>query len=74
MNQVAGSVGHAAGQPRRLFSSLADAAFSRALAKVSIYRFTPHWLRWIDNTAGLGHNQEWTLVNGEWQTLSAPES
>ena len=53
---------------------LADAALSRAFAKVSVYCITPHWLRWIDNTTGLGHNQEWTLVNGEWQTLVAPES
>ncbi len=53
---------------------LADAALSRALGKVNVYRITPRWLRWIDNTAGLGHNQEWALVNGEWQTLAAPES
>ncbi len=53
---------------------LSDAALARALGKVSVYRITPQWLRWIDNTAGLGHNQEWLLVDGEWQTLAAPES
>ncbi len=53
---------------------LADAALSRALQKVSVYRITPRWLRWIDNTAGLGHNQEWVMVDGEWQRLAAPES
>lgn len=52
---------------------LADAALSRALQKVSLYRITPRWLRWIDNTAGLGHNQEWLWVNGEWQMSAAPE-
>jgi uncharacterized protein YhbP (UPF0306 family) len=51
-----------------------QAQVARALQKVSVYRITPRWLRWIDNTAGLGHNQEWALVDGEWQTLAAPES
>jgi len=53
---------------------LADAALSRALQKVSLYHITPRWLRWIDNTAGLGHNQEWIMVDGEWQMLVAPDS
>ena len=52
---------------------LADAALARALDKVSVYRITPRWLRWIDNTASLGHNQEWLLVDGEWQTLDPPD-
>jgi uncharacterized protein YhbP (UPF0306 family) len=52
---------------------LADATLARALAKADIYRIKPEWLRWIDNTAGLGHNQEWLMVDGEWQTLAAPE-
>lgn len=52
---------------------LADAALARALHKVNVYRITPRWLRWIDNAAGLGHNQEWALIDGEWQTLVAPE-
>jgi len=51
---------------------LADAALARALKKVSVYRFTPRWLRWIDNTAGLGHNQEWILVGGEWHMVTTP--
>jgi uncharacterized protein YhbP (UPF0306 family) len=46
---------------------LADAALARALQKVAMYRITPDWLRWIDNTTGLGHNQEWTLTDGRWQ-------
>jgi uncharacterized protein YhbP (UPF0306 family) len=52
---------------------LADVALARALRKVSLYCITPQWLRWIDNAAGLGHNQEWALIDGEWQTLVAPE-
>ena len=52
---------------------LADAALARALHKVYVYRITPQWLRWIDNAAGLGHNQEWALIDGEWQTPVAPE-
>jgi uncharacterized protein YhbP (UPF0306 family) len=52
---------------------LADAALARALDKVSVYRITPRWLRWIDNTASLGHNREWVMVDGEWQTLDPPD-
>ena len=52
---------------------LADAALARALQKVDMYRITPRWLRWIDNTTRLGHNQEWVMVDGEWQRLAAPE-
>jgi uncharacterized protein YhbP (UPF0306 family) len=44
---------------------LADAALARALHKVEIYRITPRWLRWVDNSAGLGHNREWILADGE---------
>jgi len=46
---------------------LADAALAGALQKVDMYRVTPHWLRWIDNTAGLGHNPEWRLGVGGWK-------
>jgi uncharacterized protein YhbP (UPF0306 family) len=48
---------------------LADAALARALQKVDMYRITPHWLRWVDNSTGLGHNQEWILADGEWQIV-----
>jgi uncharacterized protein YhbP (UPF0306 family) len=48
---------------------MADAALASALQKVSMYRITPHWLRWIDNTLGLGHNQEWVLAEGEWRIV-----
>jgi uncharacterized protein YhbP (UPF0306 family) len=46
---------------------LADAVLAGALQKVDMYRVTPHWLRWIDNTAGLGHNLEWRRENGDWR-------
>jgi uncharacterized protein YhbP (UPF0306 family) len=46
---------------------LADAALAGALQKVDMYYVTPHWLRWIDNTAGLGHNLEWRLEAGNWK-------
>lgn len=49
---------------------LTDAALARALQKVGVYRITPHWLRWIDNTTGLGHNQEWVMADGEWQAAN----
>jgi uncharacterized protein YhbP (UPF0306 family) len=47
---------------------LADAALAGALQKVDMYRVTPHWLRWIDNAAGLGHNLEWRLKDGDWRS------
>ncbi len=46
---------------------LADAVVAGALQKVDMYRVTPHWLRWIDNTTGLGHNLEWRLEDGDWR-------
>jgi uncharacterized protein YhbP (UPF0306 family) len=46
---------------------LADAALDGALRKVDMYCVIPHWLRWIDNTAGLGHNLEWRLEAGSWR-------
>ena len=46
---------------------LADAVVAGALQKVDMYRVTPHWLRWIDNTTGLGHNLEWRLEDGDWK-------
>ena len=49
---------------------LADVALARALQKVGVYRITPHWLRWIDNALGLGHNQEWVMAAGRWQVVS----
>jgi uncharacterized protein YhbP (UPF0306 family) len=52
---------------------LADAALARALQQVGMYRMVPHWLRWIDNSLGLGHNQEWVWVQAEWRRVVAPE-
>jgi hypothetical protein len=52
---------------------LADAALARALQRVDMYRITPHWLRWIDNSLGLGHNQEWLRAGDQWQRMDLPE-
>ena len=49
---------------------LADAALGRALQKVDVYCVTPRWLRWIDNSLALGHNQEWLMADGKWQVVS----
>ena len=46
---------------------LADATLARALESVDMYRITPDWLRWIDNSVGLGHNREWVRLHSEWQ-------
>ncbi len=51
---------------------LADAALARALQKVELYHITPHWLRWIDNSLGLGHNQEWIVAADRWQRVVSP--
>ncbi len=48
---------------------LTDAILTRALQKVDMYRITPHWLRWIDNSLGLGYRQEWVCADGEWQIV-----
>ena len=46
---------------------LADTALARALERVDMYRITPSWLRWIDNSVGLGHNREWVRLHNKWQ-------
>ncbi|WP_376791576.1 pyridoxamine 5'-phosphate oxidase family protein [Thermoflexus sp.] len=33
----------------------------QALAHARLYRITPHWVRWIDNTRGFGYRVEWRL-------------
>jgi hypothetical protein len=53
---------------------LADAALARALQKVDVYCITPHWLRWVDNSLGLGHNQEWIVADGQWKVAVAPDA
>lgn len=49
---------------------LTDVALAGALQKVDLYRIIPYWLRWIDNSSGLGHNPEWQMTDGEWQLVS----
>jgi len=38
-----------------------DTLLTAALEKVDIYRITPHWLLWIDNSVSLGHKVEYRL-------------
>ncbi|MCS7251358.1 MAG: pyridoxamine 5'-phosphate oxidase family protein [Anaerolineae bacterium] len=33
----------------------------QALAHAFLYRVTPNWVRWIDNTKGFGYRVEWRL-------------
>ncbi len=40
---------------------ISDALLRAALQRVSIYRITPHWLRWVDNSIRLGHQVECRL-------------
>ncbi len=49
---------------------LTDPALFRALSRAALYRITPHWLRWIDNRAGLGHRQEWTRAGDRWTAIT----
>ncbi len=49
---------------------LTDPALFRALSQAALYRITPHWLRWIDNRAGLGHRQEWTRAGDRWTAIT----
>jgi uncharacterized protein YhbP (UPF0306 family) len=48
---------------------LTDITLARALQKVDMYRISPHWLRWIDSSLGLGNNQEWVIADGEWHMV-----
>jgi uncharacterized protein YhbP (UPF0306 family) len=48
---------------------LTDVTLVSALQKVDMYRISPHWLRWIDSSLGLGNNQEWVIANGEWHLV-----
>ena len=31
----------------------------KMVGTVDLYKLKPHWLRWIDNTQGFGHKEEW---------------
>lgn len=50
-------------------AKLADAVaavpdFDKVLARMRLYRFTPGWVRWIDNRNGFGWKRELTLPGG----------
>jgi len=38
---------------------LTDPSVRTALEQATIYCITPQWVRWIDNTKGFGHKEEW---------------
>ena len=40
---------------------ISDSLLRAALDGVTIYRITPCWLRWIDNSIGLGHKVEYRV-------------
>jgi hypothetical protein len=44
---------------RKRFSFLGD--ITSAVARSRLYRFTPGWVRLIDNRVAFGHHQEWHL-------------
>jgi hypothetical protein len=43
---------------------LTDCAVRTALAEATVYCITPRWVRWIDNTKGFGHKEEWRPGRG----------
>lgn len=40
------------------------------LSRHGMYRITPQWLRWLDNSVAFGHKQEWVEQNGNWVLLN----
>ncbi len=45
----------------RKYPFVAQPPYRDALAKQSVYRFTPSWLRWVDNRRGFGFKRELTI-------------
>ncbi len=55
----------------RKFSSLlsptgAGKLLITALTRHTVYRISPHWIRWLDNSMTFGYKEEWRRQNGEW--------
>jgi uncharacterized protein YhbP (UPF0306 family) len=48
----------------RKFSFLG--AFAALLPRHTLFRITPTWIRWLDNSAGFGYRQEWIRQDGRW--------
>ncbi len=36
-------------------------SFTDVVAHLEIYRITPHWIRWLDNSMSFGHHEEFAL-------------
>jgi uncharacterized protein YhbP (UPF0306 family) len=37
-------------------------SFTDVVAHLGMYRVTPHWIRWIDNSVSFGHKEDFDLV------------
>ena len=37
-------------------------SFTDVVAHLGMYRVTPHWIRWIDNSMSFGHKEDFDLV------------
>jgi len=47
---------------REKYPFVAEEPYASAIEKQGVYRFTPTWLRWIDNRRGFGFKVEQTLT------------
>jgi hypothetical protein len=63
MHGTAEAVAHDSAWPTYLAALpfVGDPPYREAVARQQFYRFTPTWLRWIDNRRGFGHRVERTL-------------
>ncbi len=41
-------------------------AFAAAVTWHTVYRITPHWLRWLDNSVAFAHKVEWVMQDRKW--------
>ncbi len=48
-------------------SSLSAAKGATFLARHTVYRIVPYWIRWLDNRVAFAYRDEWVLEAGEWQ-------
>ena len=37
-------------------------SFTEVVVHLGMYRVTPHWIRWIDNSVSFGHKEDFDLV------------
>jgi len=41
-------------------------AFAAVITRYTVFRISPTWLRWLDNSVNFAHKQEWVVKNGQW--------